>query len=63
MARWTFRLSTMAWTRSTSGGIQASTWPRKSTRFTMVRPRYGAVNASPVAGWKAPKMYPFPRRP
>ena len=43
--------------------IQASTWPRKSTQFTMVRPRYGAVNASPVAGRKAPKMYPFPRRP
>ena len=29
---------------------------RKSTQLAMVRPRYGAVKASPVAGWKAPKM-------
>jgi hypothetical protein len=37
-------------------GIQASTGSRQSIQVAMVRPPAGAVNASPVAGWKAPRM-------
>jgi hypothetical protein len=45
----------MAYTGSASAGGQVSTCSRKSTQLAVVRPAYGAVNASPVAGWKAPK--------
>ena len=51
----------------TEGDLEAweQDW-RKRTRgkaLAVVRPGYGCVNASPVAGMKAPKTYPLPRRP